>query len=530
MKLIETKPRNEVGAAVGIGCAYMGGMPDVNAHVARVDDGGGEGYDNTFLTAFYRFLLGESLLSDSQLIWTPDAGYVVREDGVLKYIRTGFDLSNNDNDLDGSATASQQPRLVGGIAPGSHPAASNQSGESRKFTHPTRTVTGTYTTVKMLDTSGKYAFTYAEVTTGSLSEVTWTGNMRFYMIYAGTLSAGQRTAIEGYLTTRFELIESVTIGSQTWASRNFEAVATPAGNVIANVTANGAVEKVVNGGFDTDTDWTKGIGWSIGSGTANANCATSINLSQTISLTVGKWYKVALTVSNYTSGGVRVIINNTVVVATISENKTSQAYFKYAANNSFLINTQGTTVLSVDNVSVQELNWSNATEIYDAVYAATSGTAQQKEYAALKEAAMWCYYNNSADNGAIYGKLYNWYAAKLLDLDMQTAGFGWRVPTSAQFTTLANALGGTSVAGGKMKIAGTSYWNSPNTGADNSSGFTALGGGLRTNAGVFATLKTRGVFWIDLNSIFRLANDDASGVISTQAETWGYSLRLIKTT
>ena len=87
----------------------------------------------------------------------------------------------------------------------------------------------------------------------------------------------------------------------------------------------------------------------------------------------------------------------------------------------------------------------------------------------------WCYYDNDPNNGAIYGKLYNWYA---VNDPRGLAPQGWHVPTETEWTTLINYLGGASVAGGKMKSTGTTYWGSPNTGT-NSSGFSALPGGLR---------------------------------------------------
>lgn len=70
-----------------------------------------------------------------------------------------------------------------------------------------------------------------------------------------------------------------------------------------------------------------------------------------------------------------------------------------------------------------------------------------------------------------YGVLYNWHAA------LTAAPAGWHLPTDAEWTTLSTYLGGPSDAGSKMKS--TTGWLSPNTGATNSSFFTALPGGSR---------------------------------------------------
>lgn len=60
---------------------------------------------------------------------------------------------------------------------------------------------------------------------------------------------------------------------------------------------------------------------------------------------------------------------------------------------------------------------------------------------------------------------------------------GWHLPSDEELTILINFLGGDDVAGGKLKEAGEVHWNSPNTGADNSGGFTALPSGFRNLAG-----------------------------------------------
>ena len=85
----------------------------------------------------------------------------------------------------------------------------------------------------------------------------------------------------------------------------------------------------------------------------------------------------------------------------------------------------------------------------------------------------YCYYNNSSSYSTTYGCLYNWYAVNTGKL----APTGWHVPTDAEWTTLSDCLGGESEAGGHLKS--TTGWSSPNTDADNSSGFSALLGGYR---------------------------------------------------
>ena len=106
----------------------------------------------------------------------------------------------------------------------------------------------------------------------------------------------------------------------------------------------------------------------------------------------------------------------------------------------------------------------------------------------------WCYYNNDPANGAIYGKLYNWYA---VNDPRGLAPQGWHVPNNTEWTNLIDCLGGQAVAGGKMKEAGTTHWLSPNTGASNSSGFLGLPGGyVSANIGIpFLGLGNYAEWW-----------------------------------
>ena len=152
-------------------------------------------------------------------------------------------------------------------------------------------------------------------------------------------------------------------------------------------------------------------------------------------------------------------------------------------------------------------------------------------WAALTTGA-WCYYLNDPTNGAIYGKLYNWYA---VNDPRGLAPTGWHIPTNAEWTTLVYCLGGVLVAGGKMKETGTTHWLSPNTGADNSSGFAALPGGFRGfNGSLFNLIGSFGFWWssTELNTTNAwhcfLFYNDASVTSLAARKSDGYSVRCVK--
>lgn len=128
------------------------------------------------------------------------------------------------------------------------------------------------------------------------------------------------------------------------------------------------------------------------------------------------------------------------------------------------------------------------------------------EWASISSSS-YCYYNNDfATYGSIYGALYNWNA---VSDNRNIAPEGWHIPTDEEWKILINYLGGFSVAGGKMKELGTIHWLSPNTGATNSSGFTAIPAGSRgVSTGEFG--------WIGLG------NDYWSSTSNTNTHAWAY--------
>ena len=146
----------------------------------------------------------------------------------------------------------------------------------------------------------------------------------------------------------------------------------------------------------------------------------------------------------------------------------------------------------------------------------------------------WCYYNNDPANNTKYGKLYNWYAVN----DVRgLAPIGYHVPTDVEWTILTDYLGGLTVAGGKMKEVGTTSWNSPNTGATNTSLFTGLPGGRRINNGAFQNIGQYGAFWtstdwLDPNTngawYYLLTNSQQQANRYTNGKIVGFSVRLIR--
>jgi len=102
-------------------------------------------------------------------------------------------------------------------------------------------------------------------------------------------------------------------------------------------------------------------------------------------------------------------------------------------------------------------------------------------------------YDGLPANGPIYGMLYDWILAQKCDDGIT----GWRLPTQSDFELMVSYLGGYLIAGAKLKEAGTGHWATPNYGATNSSGFTALGGGYYDviNSLGYQDKNNRAYFW-----------------------------------
>ena len=152
----------------------------------------------------------------------------------------------------------------------------------------------------------------------------------------------------------------------------------------------------------------------------------------------------------------------------------------------------------------------------------------------------WCFDNNSY-NCDTYGRLYKWLTIMNGEPSSNSVPSGvqgicpdgWHIPSDAEWDIIVNYLGGSSIAGGKMKEAGYTHWNLPNTGATNESGFTALPGGYRQNDGDFYDFKKKAYFWSSTggysSSLFRSLSAYSSEITSINfSQEIGLSVRCLK--
>jgi uncharacterized protein (TIGR02145 family) len=130
--------------------------------------------------------------------------------------------------------------------------------------------------------------------------------------------------------------------------------------------------------------------------------------------------------------------------------------------------TIGKQVWMVDNLRTTKYN--DGTEIVQ-----PSDSAEWNN----NTSGAFCWYPGMDNtNKVVYGALYNQYAVKTGKL----APEGWHVSSLQDWIALTEHLGGESEAGGKLKESGYLHWCTPNTGATNLSGFTAVPGGYTTKS------------------------------------------------
>ena len=152
------------------------------------------------------------------------------------------------------------------------------------------------------------------------------------------------------------------------------------------------------------------------------------------------------------------------------------------------------------------------------------------QWAATNEGAWSVYNHNSNQQFDQFGKLYNGYT---VDDPRNVCPMGWHVPSYAEWLELHLVNNGQGQGGGNLKATGIELWLAPNTGATNSSGFTALPGGKRLGGGGFLEIFGSGYWWTSTGTSSTL---DAKVLFYSSNGIWndpfskleGLSIRCIK--
>lgn len=200
----------------------------------------------------------------------------------------------------------------------------------------------------------------------------------------------------------------------------------------------------------------------------------------------------------------------------------------------------------VKTVEIGDYRWTNKnfSEVVTAMGNTIPYIADNTEWINLTTPG-WCYVGGNSSFDAAYGKLYNWYAIKLIQDDILAynnlhpdSKWGYEVPVTENWVQLRTSLGGESVAGGKMKELGKTYWASQSAGTTNSSGFNGRGAGYRSESnGVIGYRTVLAGFWqanennATTSTTYQLGylvENLYSGHSLSYSKKQGLSLRLIK--
>ncbi|MCX6334727.1 MAG: fibrobacter succinogenes major paralogous domain-containing protein [Bacteroidia bacterium] len=170
------------------------------------------------------------------------------------------------------------------------------------------------------------------------------------------------------------------------------------------------------------------------------------------------------------------LVNNEMVIE--GDELTFKTTVKDKDGNDYNIVTIGTQTWMKENLKTTRLNDGTTIPV-------VTGAS---EWSGLTTPG-YCWYDNNIDYKNPYGALYNWPAVNTDQLCPE----GWHVPSVEEWNVLVSFLGENAV--GAMKEEGIVHWNSPNSDATNTSGFTGLPGGYRNCYGDYYGLSNNGFWW-----------------------------------
>ena len=332
------------------------------------------------------------------------------------------------------------------------------------------------------------------------------------------LTASTTYYIRAYATNSAGTAYGNEISFTTQAVTTIPTITTTAISTVTQTTAQSGGNITADGGASITA---RGICWSATTGptTANSKTTDGTGVGSFTSFLTGMAASTIYYVRAYATNSAGTAYGNEIIFTTqpVSANTVTDI-----DGNVYNTITIGTQVWMSENLKTT--HYRNGDAIPTGLSDITWFTTGSGAYA--------IYGNNTSDN-AIYGKLYNWFAV----VDTRNlAPAGWHVPTFTETVTLTSFLGGLSNSGGTLKEAGLTHWNSPNTGATNSSGFSGLPGGNRSSAGVYDFIGFGGYWWTTAEDFPGSVTAEARGLFANSIETaqisgsknYGLSVRCIK--
>lgn len=183
----------------------------------------------------------------------------------------------------------------------------------------------------------------------------------------------------------------------------------------------------VNGVFAADTDWTKGAGWSIGSGVATKVAGSASALSQTVASTAGRWYRCSATITR-TAGTLTVSLGTSGTTATFTANHTGNFYlFSGTGTQTLSFSGDASFAGTVDNVVVQQISGSHASQSTSGSRPVLSARVNLLTQTEDFSAAAWTKYQTSVSSNAVTAPDGTLTADKLIEA--ATNDFHYAYPT-----------------------------------------------------------------------------------------------------
>ena len=373
------------------------------------------------------------------------------------------------------------------------------------FTAPASNGGSAITSYTATSSPGGFTGTLSQAGSGAITITGLTNGTAYTFTVKATTASGTGSAsassnsVTPYTVPGAPTIGTATAGN-TQASVTFTAPASNGGSAITSYTATSAP-----GGF---------------TGTLSQAGSGTITIT---GLTNGTAYTFTVKANNAAGAGTASAASNSVIpVAPLTD----------GSGNTYGTVKIGTQTWMTKNLNTTKYNDGTAIPNINDMYTWTKATT-----------SAWCDYNNTATNSTTYGKLYNWFVVDN-NAATKTASnggknvcpTGWHVPSDADWTTLTNLYGSELAAGGYLKETGTTHWTTPNTGALNSTGFSALPGGdlWPFYGGSFQNIGLFGVWWSSsasnaLEAIQRyIQYQDISCVSGITSKQYGCSVRCLK--